>query len=77
MVDIPIGAELNFVNDDNIKARVIAPEGQKTIEYGGEFTSPSAAAQKILGYPYQVQGTIYWLYQGETLDERRRRMESE
>ncbi len=77
MVDIPIGAELTFVNDDNIKAKVIAPKGQKTIEFGGELTSPSAAAQKLLGYPYQVQGTIYWLYQGETLDDRRRRMESE
>ncbi len=77
MVDIPIGAELTFINDDTIKARVIAHKGQKTIEYEGEETSPSAAAQKILRYPYQVQGTVYWKYEGETLDERRRRMEEE
>lgn len=77
MVDIPVGAELTFINDENIKARVISLKGQRTIEFEGEATSPSAAAQKILGFPYNVQGTIYWLYEGETLDERRRRMESE
>lgn len=77
MVDIPIGSEIYYVNNENIKARVISLKGQKTIEFEGEQTSPSAAAQKILGYPYQVQGTVYWMYKGETLDERRRRMELE
>lgn len=75
MVNIPIGAELTYINDENIKARVVKLSGQKTIEFEGEETSPSAAAQKLLGYPYQVQGTIYWMYEGETLDERRKRME--
>ena len=51
--------------------------GKKSIEYNGAMTSPSTAAQKILGYPYSVQGTVYWMYEGETLDERRRRLESE
>jgi hypothetical protein len=50
---------------------------QQYIEFNGEVTSLSASAQKLLGYPYQVQGTIYWIYEGETLDERRRRLESE
>lgn len=77
MVEIPVGAEIYYVNDENIKAKVISFKGQKTIEFEGEQTSPSAAAQKILGYPYQVQGTVYWMYKGETLDERRRRMELE
>jgi len=77
MVDIPIGAEIYYINDKNIKTRVISLRGQKTIKFEGEQTSPSAAAQKLLGYPYQVQGTVYWMYEGETLDERRRRMESE
>jgi hypothetical protein len=76
MVDIPIGAELTYINDDNIKAKVVSYKGQKTIEFNGELTSPSAAAQMLLESPYPVQGTIYWLYEGETLDERRRRMES-
>jgi hypothetical protein len=75
MVDIPVGAELIYVNDDTVTAKVVALSGKKTIEFQGEVTSPSAAAQKLLGYQYQVQGTIYWMYEGETLDERRRRME--
>lgn len=76
MVDIPVGAEIVFINDENIKARVIALSGQRTIEFNGEATSPSAAAKQVLGYGSNVAGTIYWMYEGETLDERRRRMES-
>jgi hypothetical protein len=74
MVDIPVGSELIYVNDENIKAKVI---DNRLIELNGEVTSLSASAQMLLGFPYQVQGTIYWMFEGETLDERRRRMESE
>lgn len=74
MADIPVGAELSYVNDENIKAKVV---DNKLIELNGEVTSLSASAQKLLGYPYQVQGTVYWMFEGETLDERRRRLESE
>lgn len=77
MVGIPIGAEIYFINDENIKAKVIKLSGKRSIEFNGELTSPSTAAQKILGYSYNVQGTIYWMYQGETLDERRQRLENE
>ena len=74
MVDIPIGAVLVYVNDENIKAKVV---DNRSIELNGEITSLSASAQKLLGYANQVQGTVYWMYEGETLDERRRRMELE
>lgn len=74
MADIPLGAELSYVNDENIKAKVI---DNKLIALNGEVMSLSASAQRLLGYPYQVQGTIYWMFEGETLDERRRRLESE
>src|SRR5690606_13539876 len=77
MVDIPVGAEIVFVNDENIRAKVIKLSGKRSIEFNGELTSPSTAAQKVLGYPYNVQGTVYWMYQGETLDERRRRLENQ
>lgn len=72
MVDIPVGAELCFIDDENIKAKVL---DARNIEFDGEVTSPSAAAQKIRGTEYPLQGTVYWLYEGETLDERRRRFE--
>lgn len=74
MVDIPVGAELVFSRDENIKAMVV---DNRSIEYNGEITSLSSSAQKILGYVYGVAGTDYWMYEGETLDERRRRFEEE
>lgn len=76
MVKIPIGAELYFSRDENMKSKVINTHATKSIEFNGEITSLSLSAQKILGYDYRVAGTDYWMYDGETLDERRRRFES-
>lgn len=72
MVDIPVGSELTFARDENIKAKVI---DNRSIELNGEITSLSGAAQKILNVDWPAQGTIYWMYDGETLDERRKRYE--
>ena len=74
MANIPLGSELIYVNDNNIKAIVL---DNKRVNLNGEITSLSAAAQKLLGYSYNVQGTIYWMFEGETLDERRRRLDLE
>lgn len=76
MVDIPLGAELYFSRDENIKANVVDMHSTNSIELNGEITSLSRSAQKILGFDYGVAGTDYWMYEGETLDERRRRFES-
>jgi len=73
MVKIPIGAELYFSRDENKKAKVI---DNRSIMFNGEAVSLSTSAQKILGVDYGVAGTDYWMYEGETLDERRRRFES-
>lgn len=72
MVGIPAGAEIVFSRNENIKAKVI---DNRFIELNGETTRLSASAQKLLGYDYGVAGTDYWMYEGETLDERRRRLE--
>ncbi len=72
MVNIPVGAELVFSRDENIKARVI---DNRSIELNSEVVSLSSSAQKILGYASGVQGTAYWMYEGELLDERRKRLE--
>lgn len=74
MVNIPVGAELIFSRNETKKAKVV---DSKQVEVDGNITSISASAQKLLGYDYGVQGTAYWMYDGETLDERRRRLESE
>ena len=74
MVDIPIGSELNYVRDENIKVKVL---DDRWVEYEGEKTSLSAVAQKLLGYDTGVSGPLYWTYEGEILDERRMRLESQ
>jgi len=75
IVKIPIGAELYFSRDESIKAKVIDTHSNNSIEYNGKKTSLSRSAQEILSYEYGVAGTDYWMYDGETLDERRRRFE--
>jgi ribosomal protein L15 len=77
MVKIPIGAELTFSRDKNVKAKVVNPTAVESIEMDGKRTNLSSSAQKILGYQYPVAGTDYWMYKGETLDERRRRFEED
>ncbi len=74
MVGIPTGSELVYIHDESIKAKVV---NNRQIEWDGQTTSLSASAQKLLGYLHSVQGTAYWMYEGETLDERRRRLESD
>ncbi len=77
IVKIPVGAELYFSRDENIKAKVVDTHAANSIEHDGKKTSLSHSAQKILGYQYGVAGTDYWMFDGETLDERRRRMEED
>ncbi len=74
MVEIPPGSEIVFSRDETIKAKVV---DNRFIELNGEMTRLSASAQKLLGYDYMVQGPAYWMYEGETLDERRKRIEGE
>ena len=72
MVDIPVGSELSFVRDENIKAKVA---DNRSVEFNGNVISLSEAAKQALGVEYLVQGPAYWLFEGEVLDERRRRIE--
>ena len=74
LVNISAGSELIFSRDENIKAKVA---DNKLVEYGGQLVSLSEAAKQALGVNYLVQGPAYWMFEGETLDERRRRLESE
>lgn len=73
MVDIPAGAELKFTRDENITC-VVAPD-QKHVVFDGREMSSSEAAALALGSKWWPQGPGYWTYNGETLDERRLRME--
>lgn len=77
-IDILPGAVLNFSRDESVTATVL--EGGK-VNFEGEVMSPSAAALKALhrmGYQTPTaSGSEYWMFDGELLDERRRRLETE
>lgn len=72
------GAILTLSRDVSITALVLT--GNK-VEYEGETCSLSGAALKALaklGYQTKAaSGSDYWMFEGETLDERRRRLEEE
>lgn len=77
MVEIPIGAEITFLKDDSLTASVT---GDREIEFDGEKTSLNQASLDILNSRFDknwgsVRGPDYWIYEGETLTERRMRME--
>ena len=74
MVGIPVGAELSFMKDENIKAKVV---DNRRIEVDGEVTSLTASAQKLLDRPYLATGPEHWTYEGERLSDRRSRLEAE
>jgi len=77
-IGIKPGDVLTFSRDDARTATVLS--GNKIL-LNGEETSLSAAALKILqelGYTTpSAQGPAYWMFDGELLDERRRRLEAE
>ena len=78
MVGIAPGTELYFWNEPAITCSV---HSRNQVIFEGEVTFVSAAAAAVLvrlGKPQvSVQGTVYWYYEGESLNERRIRMESE
>jgi hypothetical protein len=75
MIDIPINAEIEFINNPKIKVRV-APD-LKNVIYEGKKISMSALAQELLQVDYGIQGTEYFMYNGEKLTDRRKRYEKE
>lgn len=74
VADIPVGSQLTFFDRPDIVGTVL---DNRRIMVDGEETSLSKSARAIMGYSYPVAGTDYWMYEGETLDQRRRRIENE
>ncbi|WP_297462806.1 GIY-YIG nuclease family protein [Ferrovum sp.] len=72
------GDQLTFSRDDAI-VTIVVPDGK--VNFDGEIMSLSAAALKALnrmGYTTtSASGSEYWMFDGETIDERRRRLEAE
>jgi len=78
MINVPVGSVLSFVKDPTITSIVV---DKHKIEFEDEIHSLSSSTLKIvhrMGYTWkQVSGPTYWMYEGETLTERRSRMEQE
>lgn len=72
------GDVLHYVNDENVTAEVV---GKKTILFEGKETSLSRSALLLLhrdGYTWKTaQGSRYWMFNGETIQERLKRQQRE
>lgn len=62
--NIPIGAELVFIEDPSIVATVVS---DRKVEYNGEITSLSAITGAIKGH--STQGPSYFTYNGKKVSE--------
>ncbi len=62
---IKVGEEIYFSRDENIKAKVLK---NNKIELNGVEQGLSESARELLNYKKQPAGTLYWMYDGETLD---------
>jgi hypothetical protein len=70
--EIPVGSAFTFTRDSNVTCKLVE---NSNVEFRGEIVSLSKAAQKALGVDYMVAGPLYWEYDEQTLDERRREYE--
>lgn len=71
-VGIPFGSIITYIEDESIQPTVI---DDRHIEWDGETTSLSALAQKLKGFDHAVQGTLWFSYNGEILNDIRMRLE--
>ena len=69
---IPVGSKLTFTRDSNIVAEVV--ENDK-IKINGKVNSLSSFAMELLEYSRRPQGTLYFEFEDEILDDRRRRLD--
>lgn len=68
------GEKIAFTRDPGVIATV--QEGDK-IELNGRVDFLSNIAKELLGYERRPQGTLYFTYNGEILDDMRRRIDGE
>lgn len=74
MLDIGLGEELVWREDPAITCTVAILQPPK-VALNGKVLSLSASATAVKGAKSSLQGSRYWLFQGETLEDRRNRLE--
>jgi len=62
--NIPVGAELEYVNDSAIKCRVV---DDRRIEYRNEIMYLTGLAKKLLNKSRGIAGPLYFKYKGKNL----------
>ena len=62
--NIPVGAELVYVEDSNVVATVV---NDRKVLYNNEITSLSAISDRIKGY--STSGPTFFTYQGKTISQ--------
>ena len=65
-MDIPIGVNLIFSKDRNIKAEVI---GERLVRYNNKEKYLSQITKELLGLEINVQPSLYWEYNGRSLKD--------
>jgi hypothetical protein len=78
-VGIPVRSTLHFVRDESITVKVV---DDRYVEFEGKVTSLSQSSLTLLTRDYgwkasTVAGPQFWVYENETLSERRVRLEGE
>lgn len=71
MLGIPVGSELVYIKDSNIKVRTV--DLGSTVEYQGHNYKMSALVKHLMGYG-SWQGSMFFTYQGEKLTDMRNRL---
>jgi len=69
--NIPIGAEIEYYNDANIKCKVVS---DRLVEYNGKTMSLTACAKLLSGKKYSISGPRFFKYKGEWLNDIRHRL---
>lgn len=76
--DIKKGSILTFLDDESVTCKVMS---NTKVEFDGEEHSLSSAAliaKNRLGFKWKtIAGPLKWIYEGETVDARRQRLENE
>jgi hypothetical protein len=75
MVKIEPGAVLKLASNEEVTAKVV--DNKSKVEYEGKEYSISGLAKQLKGLSYGVNGTLHWMYEGETLQERREQLEAQ
>lgn len=63
---IPVGAELEYINDHNIKCKVV---DDRKIEYNGQVMYLTTLAKILLNKNTSICGTLYFSYNDKNLQE--------